>query len=268
MPLFGRPIPFESALQSVAVRTVLPTTLNSEQYRKLGSEILRRTQFSAQVQSVDFLDQVAGVATDLATGKTSLATARAMLQRTRDAINEREMLDDARLDLILRTQTEMAQGYGQAVQGNDPDVIDAFPCTELFRLEDRQEPRDWEQRWRAAADEVGDESALRVLKETGHMIARKDSEIWQAIGDGAGGFTDTLSNPYPPFAFSSGMWTRDISRSEALQMGIDVEGVKPAALPDFNESLQSSYQFRSAAIRDELVKQGGVKMRGEVLVPA
>jgi hypothetical protein len=79
----------------------------------------------------------------------------------------------------------------------------------LFRAEERVNKRDWLTRWRAAAAEVGDASALKALPR---MIARKDSPIWVAI--------NRWGNPYPPEDFNSGMWVRDVSREEAVGFGI------------------------------------------------
>jgi hypothetical protein len=44
------------------------------------------------------------------------------------------------------------------------------------------------------------------------MIARKDSPIWEALS--------RFGTPYPPFDFNSGMWTKDVSREEAVGFGI------------------------------------------------
>jgi len=272
---FSRPVLFEEAIRLNAIKTALPTTLTSRQLAALSADIKRRAQFSARVAEAEYLDQISGTIADMLSGKTSLATGRVQLQQAlrefMPALNPdggvADITSNARLDLILRTQTEMAYGYGQTVQGNDPDVVAAFPCAELYRLEDRKDPRDWEARWRVAAQVAGDTDAQRVLAETGRMIARKDSGIWQALGDGAGGYTDTLGNPYPPFAFNSGMWTRDISRSESLELDL-IEPqtvVKPADLPDFNQSLQASYQFRSDAIRAALLQRGDVKFSEGIL---
>jgi len=59
------------------------------------------------------------------------------------------------------------------------------------------------------------------------MIALKDSPIWQALGDGAGGYRDTLGNPYPPFAFSSGMAWRGVRRERCIEMGLIGENEQP-----------------------------------------
>jgi len=48
------------------------------------------------------------------------------------------------------------------------------------------------------------------------MVALKSSGIWQALGD----FEDGLGNPYPPFAFNSGMILQDVERDEAVKLGV------------------------------------------------
>ena len=84
----------------------------------------------------------------------------------------------------------------------------------------RRVPReDWPARWRAAGNSVGWEGALQ-----GRFIALKNSPIWQALGDGAGGFTDTLGNPYPPFAFSSGMDWVAVDRDTCEKLGLIKSG--------------------------------------------
>ena len=52
------------------------------------------------------------------------------------------------------------------------------------------------------------------------MVALKSSPIWQALGDGAGGFRDTLGNPYPPFAFGSSYAWVHVDRLEARELGL------------------------------------------------
>jgi len=45
------------------------------------------------------------------------------------------------------------------------------------------------------------------------MIALKDDDVWDQLGS-SDFFPDGLDNPYPPFAFNSGMDVRDVIRSE------------------------------------------------------
>ncbi len=59
------------------------------------------------------------------------------------------------------------------------------------------------------------------------MIALKSSGVWQALGDGAGGYTDTLGNPFAPFAFNSGYGTDGIPYNECVKLGLLDAGDKP-----------------------------------------
>jgi|GEM_PF-3377016 len=80
-----------------------------------------------------------------------------------------------------------------------------------------------------------------MLLDNGRMIARKDSPIWSELGSSAN-FDDALDVEYPPFAFNSGMWVRDIDRDEALALGL-IEAdtvIEPKPPPDFNASVQAS----------------------------
>ena len=155
---------------------------------------------------------------------------------------------DSRIDFAVRTCTSVASGAGHYVQDNDPIVVDAFPAYELLRRFDVEVPRgfkrvaggdiiedhgkDWPSRWEAAAAEAGDDKAQAVLDETGRMVALKSSGIWQALGDGAGGYTDTLGNDYAPFAWESGYRQKNVSREEAEELGLIAPGQKaePAAV--------------------------------------
>lgn len=78
---------------------------------------------------------------------------------------------------------------------------------------------DWPARWRAAGEECGWEGASRE-----DFVALKGSPIWQALGDGAGGFRDTLGNPFPPFAYSSTMAWEPVDRGECAALGLDPDG--------------------------------------------
>lgn len=147
----------------------------------------------------------------------------------------KDLSSDARINLVVKTNTELAQGAGKFVQGNiSQDAVDLAPAWELVRYEDRKMPRDWEQRWRLAAQVAHDPQANACLELHGRMCALKSSGIWEQLGEGAGGYTDTLDNPYPPFAFNSGMWVDDVFREDAEALGLlDVDSVAKAAAFDF-----------------------------------
>lgn len=241
--------PFESAVQSLARRKALPTNLDSAGLRQLGAAWHRQNFVSAQntisgvindikkaVESV--VNPVTETRADRITPENPMgyvttgmnpADAR---QAIRESLKEfgyspdpdvrgtiKDLSSSARINLVVKTNTELSQGAGFAIKSNDPAVLEAFPCWELYRLEEKKVERNWATRWRLAAQVSGDVDAARVLEESGRMVARKDSPIWQALGDGEG-FDDTLGNPFPPFAFNSGMWTRDVSYDDAESLGL------------------------------------------------
>jgi hypothetical protein len=141
----------------------------------------------------------------------------------------------------------MAQGYGNFVADQDPDRLDAWPAQELYRLESRKVPRDWVGRWLDAGG---------TPTNDGRMIALKNDPIWSEISD--------FKLPYPPFAFGSGMWVRDISRSEAQELGIIApnDEVPPADLPGLNAGLQASVESLSPDLQTALASLGYTIAKG------
>ena len=102
--------------------------------------------------------------------------------------------------------------------GTQEGVIDQWPAWELVRFSDCEPRRtDWDARWRAAGEAVNWEGACRE-----RMVALKTSPIWQALGDGAGGFDDALGNPFPPFAIFSHYDWEDVGADEAEALGLDL----------------------------------------------
>lgn len=248
--------PFLEAVTNLARKKLLPTNLGSADLRAMDAAVKRQSVFSARTTIEGYLqdikDTVDKVINPTSSGEVpgvpagmNTATAREFLRDqlktqygyapTEDEEGTiKDLSSDARINLVLKTNTEMAQGAGQFVQQNfNPDGLDAFPALELFRLEERKDPRDWPQRWRIASQVAGDADAARVLEFTGRMVALKSSGIWQQLGEGAGGYDDTLGNPFPPFAFNSGMFTEEVSRESAVELGL-IDENEPASPAPFD----------------------------------
>jgi len=233
-----------TALKHWRAREVFPTDFGSLDLRGLSRELRMRSVFSARVTNAEFLGEVAAVVDDILSGKINMATGRLRLMRKLKELGydpatgfpgdmaeippaERGSLQDvsseARLDLMLETNTRIAANYGRMVEGNIPYARHAYPGWELVRLYTREVPRGtpeshsagWDARWHDAGESVGWEGALESP-----MIARKDSPIWQALGDGVGGYRDTLGNPFPPFAFGSGKGWKARDREDCLAFGL------------------------------------------------
>lgn len=141
------------------------------------------------------------------------------------------------LDFKIRIATEVVQGAGRFLMGQTD--VDEYPAWELYRLYARKVPRLWAGdegtddkslmsafagRWYAAAQAAGDTDAARILQDTGRMIALKDSDIWNELGSM---FDDSLGNPYPPFAFNSGMDVDGVPRAECIELGLLDADEKP-----------------------------------------
>ena len=222
------------------IKDLLPTSLGSDEVRThFAQDILRRSVFSARMESARYLAKIREVATAMLEGRISQADARNTLEGLLDQMGHSMAAPGGltnpasirRLNLILETQTQMAASVAQ-LEEQTPDVVAMWPAWELMRLEDRDAPRpDWAARWNLAGESVGWDGALPT-HVGGRMVALKSSPIWQALGQGVGGFRDTLGNPYPPFAYSSGMGWEDLGRDECEALGL----IKPGAKIDNPQS--------------------------------
>lgn len=255
--MIEKPTPFADAIAYLRKRGILPTTLTTDQLSKVEASIRRYAQFSATVTNAEFLDEAGslvqkiidpqyaggapGTAVDIPRARAQLLS---YLRGIGYAPEEgkagtlQDLSSNARLDLIVRTNTQMAQGYGQHVQANDATVLDAFPAQELFRLQQRAKPREWVTRWRNAGGR---------FYGGGRMIALKDDPIWTEIS--------RFGNPYPPFDFNSGMWVKPVPRREALEFGLIAKGqqVKPSEIA-FATPAKTGIEAFSKPILDALQK--------------
>lgn len=245
---FGEDPVVTDALDTWRKREVFETDLGSAEIRGFSQQLRNRSIFSARTTNADYLKTVANTVDEILSGDIGMSEGRIRLMRRLKELGydpavgfpqdmadippaERGSLQDLsserRIDLLLETNVRMAQGYAQVVAGNGEYARFAYPAWELVRLYERDIKRGspesktagWFQRWQDAGG---------ALPE-GRLVALKDSPIWQALGDGEGGHTDTLLNPFPPFAFRSGMAWRAVSREDAIAIGLITGDERPAA---------------------------------------
>jgi hypothetical protein len=219
--------------EEILAKAVMPTGLSSAEIRDtVSAEIRRRSFFSARTAEAEYLEKARQVCADVAAGRIGTAEARFRLERELDALghpnagNESGDITDpgsiARLDLIIDTQRDMAHSVAR-IQAQTPEIVALKPAWRLVRVGTRKDPRNWAERWEQAAAAVNWDGVAR----NGEMVARKDSPIWDALGAGAGGHKDTLGNPYPPFAFNSGMDIFPVDADECESIGLDVSDLRP-----------------------------------------
>lgn len=259
--IFRDPVPFTEAIQADDVRALVGTTLGSAALEALreqtrdGASLLERARFSARLSNFNVLRRIDELVARLVAPETDavgqptqpgeildMGSARIQLRQILDQVGYQpdpedegtvaDLRAERRLNLILDTNRGLAQGYGSFVQGNDPDVLLAFPAQELFRAIEAKEPRDWPARWAAAGG---------VIQPDGSFLARKDSAVWTRIS--------RFGVPYPPFDFNSGMRVRDVSRRRAVAAGVLNPGdvVAPTA-HDFNAELALDVPDRQDAL--------------------
>lgn len=222
-----------TAADVIRIKELLPTSLGSEEIREqIARDILQRSVFSARMESARYLAKIRDVCAQIAAGEINQADARLRLvtlleqmgHSPQDGGGITNPASIRRLNLIIDTQRQMAASVAVLSEQTEATVA-MWPAWELTRLETRAVPRpDWDRRWAAAGLACNFEGALKD-----RLIALKNSPIWQHLGNGAGGYRDTLGNPYPPFAFSSGMDWVEVDRDKCIALGLIKEGEDIAA---------------------------------------
>ena len=250
--IFTAPVPFAEAADHSAVKTLLPSALDSQEAQDhLDAEIRERARFSSQITNAEILDELDQWVEKLAQGDhrsrhrpqrapgESPGTRLHPGPRARKAPS-RTFTTSRRLNVTLQTNVQMAQGYGQFIQGQDPAVLDLYPAQELYRAQARKVPRNWNARWSQAA-------ASRPRRRTAGFVALKNTPIWTAIS--------RFGTPYPPFDFNSGMRVRNVARSAAMASGlIDRDTRITPEDRGFNKDLAFSPEIRSAQLRQAIVE--------------
>jgi hypothetical protein len=143
----------------------------------------------------------------------------------------KDITSEGRLQLIFDTQVQSAEDFAYWKQGQDPDILDAYPAQRFVREQEVKQPR-------------------AVHQENTDVVRRKDDlDFWMAMNDPSfGGF----GVPWGPWGFNSGMGVEDVDRSEAEEMGLVDKGENLAPVEkDFNERLQAS----TAGLDDEMLQK-------------
>lgn len=248
--ILGRAIPFREALDSQEARRWLPTGLGSADLEKIDADILRRAKWSAKVSDCAHLDEIMSGVSDALSGRLDVATARLRIKehlwRTGyQAPPEKQggledFASDARTNLQLETNVEMMRGLGNHIQGQQEDVLDMWPAQRLVRVIDRREKRDWNQRW----DKAGGP------QDTG-LVALKNDPVWSDMS--------RFGNPYPPFDYNSGMGVEDVTRREAMALGLidlNTRLFPDNVSGDINRGVEASYAVQDPRLKSALENSG------------
>lgn len=248
--IFTEPVTFSEAVQLLAEKQILPTDLSFAELRDFDATIRAQSIYSARTIKAQYLQRVKDVLADLLGGKINRATARLLLKQELAAMRYtpeagfgegeappaepggiRDLGSTRRIDLVLQTNTRLIANKAFQKAGQTDFALYAWPCYELVRIFPRHVPRgkkllkaglvdnpgtDWPARWVAAGGQ---------FYGNGRMIARKDDNIWNVLGDPSV-FADALETDVPPFAFNSGFGWREIRRDEAIALGVMERGAE------------------------------------------
>jgi len=249
--LLDSPTSLPDALAALLSKDIMPTDLDSAGIRSLDASLRNQSFFSAETTDEYVLqmyrDRIAGILHPVSTDNTTPFSDAYVRRDIKNFLQEigyqpapqdrgtiKDLSSDSRINLVIKTNVDLAQGQGAWMQAQNHGVLDAFPADELFRLEARKIPRYWLQRWRIAGGQTGDPIGTGwTITPDERMIALKNHVIWKLIGSSAL-FPDALDVVWPPFAFNSGMWVRDVERALAEKIGLIKPGqsVKPLKLAD------------------------------------
>ncbi len=218
-----------------ASKQLLPTDLRSKEMSFLDRQLRERAFWSAGVENAKILSDIQSSIREVISGNFSETEARLKINETLNKHNYKapvgteggikDMYSYSRQKVLIKTNVEMANGYAQLEEAQE--FIEDYPCFELVRAGRARVPRDWingNDRWLANGGKL----------YNGRMIAEINDPIWVKIS--------RFGNPYPPFDFNSSMVLDEISRKEAISLGViakDAEPKERAITPSINENLET-----------------------------
>lgn len=260
---FKAPVPLEDALRILREKKLVPTSLSSADLRELAAEVKNAALFSARMTQLKPLQVLSMALAEMLSGTGNVADAKLALTEIYRALGYdpeqggfptdpistvppairgtlRDLSSQRRMELTITTNYRMVTNAAFVKRTTEDEQRRyEFPCYELIRIEPRTTPRgfkrskggdlqivpgdDWPSRFVAAGGELYEKGT--------RMIALKGSDVWVKLGQGAGGYKDTLGNPFSPFAFGTGYGLRELPRGECLMIGVIEEGDEAAAMP-------------------------------------
>lgn len=259
---FNSPTPLIEALKLLAAKRLVPTSLSSAALSELAAEVKNAALFSARMTQLKPLQALAEGLEAMLRGEGNLADAKLLLGKVYEALGYdpetggfpqdapgtvppalrgslRDLSSEKRKTLTLVTNYRMVTSAAFVKRTTEDEQRRyEYPCFELVRVEPRRTPRGFIRKDGALTPKPGDDWQSRFVAAGGElyekgtrMIALKGSDVWVKLGQGAGGYKDTLGNPFAPYAFGSGYGLRELPRGECLLIGAINEDDKAAAMP-------------------------------------
>lgn len=226
-----QPIDFKAALEKLDSKQILASPLSTKDLQtRTDADLLDRSFFASRVANPVLLQQFKDAVNEVIAGNSDEATQRLQMEKAAEKLGARDLLTNARLQLILRTNSDLVRGFGQWQESNA--VAEAFPASELIRFGYRKVPRKWFEIWDEARLSTPRTSALPSA--IGRLIALKGDPIWLEISD--------FGVPWAPFKYNSGMGLVNVDWDECLDLGLVKEGetIKPTPRIPMNKNVSGS----------------------------
>lgn len=281
--LLTKPTPLEDALKLLREKRLVPTALSSADLRELAAEVKRAALFSARMTQIRPLQALLEGLNAMLEGKGNVADAKLLMTEVYAALGYdpeaggfpqdkpgtvppalrgslRDLSSQKRMELTITTNYRMVANEAFVTRTTeDEQRRHQFPCYELVRIGPRRTPRGFVRRKGALTPVPGEDWPARFVAAGGElyergtrMIAPKGSDVWIKLGEGAGGYKDTLGNPFAPFAFGSGYGLREVPRAECLLIGVIEEGDEAARMP---VTLQKALKAQAKQIDPKILAQ-------------
>lgn len=253
-----KPAPFKEAINRLASKQVVASPMDSSAWQQEPLAIRERSYFSAKVESAQFLqrgkdlldDYIEGNITETPNGPMIAVGSRAAFVDQLQQFARAEGLESGgpegtlrdvrsltRLNLVYDVQVQQAADFGNWKQGNDTDILWAYPAQRFIREINVKEPRPLHE------------------ENTGEVRRKDDMEFWTKMNDPEiGGF----GVPWGPWGFNSGMGVEDVDRIEAIKLGL-VDPDEAVEMPDkaFNDHMEASADGLDPEIAGQLKKDLG-----------
>lgn len=233
-----------TAAEKILQKALVESNIDSSEWNSIQAGLRDRAFFSSQVAKANILSAMRQMAAERANGK-SASDVRVSMRQFLESIGHetpehlrgtiKDLYSKSRLDVIINTNVAQARGFLDWKEANSPGAYMAFPAQEFLRVEERRQKRqDWPARWHKAGGKL----------YSGRMIALKDDPVWENLS--------VFGTPFPPFDWGSGMGVQDVSRREAIELGIisesalakKVEQKQTETPPGFNDQLQATIPMR------------------------
>lgn len=247
----------KTAIEEFAAKTEIPSWARTAEWQDVPAMIRRRSFLSSAVEDARALSAERKAVSDLLQGvskdgklyrrDTAVSELQAMMKArgldtgAPDALTN--PASEKRIRLVIDTNRAQAQGYARFKRSSSGGALLAFPAQELVRVRDSAEKRDWPSRWAAAGGKL----------YGGRMIALKTAPVWTHPA------LNRFGVPYTPFDFNSGMGLDNISRREAIALGVMPADWQPERDPveDFNAQAAADVSAVHPGLLDSLASLFG-----------